>query len=319
MKKILVAVALCLGAVNIHAQEPAVPKAILIDQAEDVEDVTTIDDIVRQQENVTTRLANEKHFNSVWGRQRFFNISKNTSTIAPAENLESGVAYNGGLVPDFKSNWGVSIQLGRNYRLHKKPIANTLQFYIDYVGMDLNANHFKAEDADKLYNSTTQPIEIVDPESHGTKIDKYFRTPWNLAKYEFNYAMMLGPSLTIAPFNYVKGAQGLHHLRMNFYFHIGYHASILWMQNDSDRDVNTYSGQARANFEVMEKNMKMDWGHGLIHSYGFSFTWKMIGIGYEHRAGSVKYKSLNTADFGNESYKFNSTTNRIFLQFRLGK
>ena len=313
MKRFIIVSALCFAAATASAQQ-----TLQLDASEDTTDVITINDIVNQQEEVTTRLANERHYASVWGRPRFFNISKNSSRLSPKEDIETDIpSYNDGKVPEFKTNWGFSIQFGRDYRLHKKPIGNTLQFYIDYVGIDLNVNHYKAEDAPKLYNSTNKELTIHNKGEH--KDENFWRTPWMLEKYEFNYGMLVGPSMTIAPFNYVKGAPGLHHLRMNFFFHIGYHASILWMKNDSDKDVNTYSTNAQSNFRVMEKNLKMDWGHGLIHSFGFSFTWKMIGFGYEHRVGSVKYKSLNTGDFGNNSYKFNTTTNRIFLQFRLGK
>ena len=104
-------------------------------------------------------------------------------------------------------------------------------------------------------------------------------------------------------------------MKFNVYFHIGYHVGLLYMVNDENADVN--QDKDDDDYKRMKDNLKMDLGHGLTTSFGFSLTWKTIGVGYEHRSGSLKYKSLSTDDFGNEAYKFKSSTNRVFVQFRM--
>ena len=97
------------------------------------------------------------------------------------------------------------------------------------------------------------------------------------------------------------------------------------MLNDEEADSNPYRNMgddpaeiiAVERFEKMKDNLKLDLGHGLITSFGFSVTWKFIGLGYEHRSGSLEYKSLSKNDFSNEKYKFKSSTNRVFIQFRM--
>ncbi|MBO7645987.1 MAG: hypothetical protein J6S52_03130 [Prevotella sp.] len=271
----------------------------------------SVSDIIKMQQEVTKRNQSESHFRSVWSRKGYLNVSYNTTTLSPKDDVPTGVAYNGGKAPEYKSNWGASIQLGRSYALHKRPISNILQFNIDYTYIDLGVNHFKAEnDGHNIYDSAAK-LTV------GDKNDCFY-TPWNLEKYDINYGMAVGPSVTVAPFTYTKYA-GLHHLKFNVYFHVGYHVGLLYMVSDEKADVNQ---EGTANYDENRHNkmkdyLKMDLGHGFTTSFGFSLTWKTIGVGYEHRSGSLKYKSLSTDDFGKDSYKFKSSTNRVFVQFRM--
>jgi hypothetical protein len=310
MKKKLIFSITCLIAISAYGQdvnEPNLP--MTFNWQEDTTEVTTINDIIRMQQEVTNKKYTESHYRDVWSRKGYFNISYNSTTLTPDQSIPTGVGSS--VVPEFKSDWGVSLQLGRSYALHKTPIANMLQFNIDFSYIDFNVNHFKHEgDGKNLYDSR----EVLP----GTT-DKFF-TPWNLEKYDFNYGMSVGPSISIAPFTSTS-VSGLHHVKLNAFFHIGYHVSLLYIQNDEEADMNQGDDPtdpiAVERYEKMKDNLKLDLGHGLITSFGFSVTWKFIGLGYERRSGSLEYKSLSTNDFGSEKYKFKSSTNRIFIQFRM--
>lgn len=310
MKKKLIFSITCLIAICAYGQdvnEPNLP--MTFNWQEDTTEVTTINDIIRMQQDVTNKKFAESHYRDVWSRKGYFNISYNSTTLTPDQSIPTGVG--GGVVPEFKSDWGVSLQLGRSYALHKAPIANMLQFNFDFSYIDLNVNHFKHEgDGKNLYDSR----EVLP----GTT-DKFF-TPWNLEKYDFNYGMSVGPSISIAPFTSTN-VSGLHHIKLNAFFHVGYHVSLLYMLNDEEADMNQGDDPtdpiAVERYEKMKDNLKLDLGHGLITSFGFSVTWKFIGLGYEHRSGSLEYKSLSKNDFSNEKYKFKSSTNRVFIQFRM--
>ena len=307
MKKKLTLSLACLLAVSVYGQEINNQDMLNnVNWKEDSTEITTIDDIVKMQQDVTNKKFKASHYREVWSRKGYFNIGYNTTTLTPDENIYTGVGTS--LVPEFKSSWGVSIQSGRSYALHNTPIANILQFNIDFSYIDLNVNHFKQEgDGKNLYDSS----QLLDS-------DGKFYTPWNLEKYDFNIGMAVGPSVSVAPFTATSVA-ALHHVKFNAFFHVGYHASLLWMMNDSDADVNqeTEDDILKGRHNVMDNNLKLDLGHGLITSFGFSVNWKFIGVGYEHRSGALKYKSLSTKDFGNDTYKFKSSTNRIFIQFRM--
>ena len=314
MKKKLIFSITCLIAICAYGQdvnEPNLP--MTFNWQEDTTEVTTINDIIRMQQDVTNKKFAESHYRDVWSRKGYFNISYNSTTLTPDQSIPTGVG--GNVVPEFKSDWGVSLNIGRSYALHKSPIANMLQFNFDFSYIDLNVNHFKHEgDGKNLYDSR----EVLP----GTT-DKFF-TPWNLEKYDFNYGMSVGPSISIAPFTSTN-VSGLHHIKLNAFFHVGYHVSLLYMLNDEEADSNPYRNMgddpaeiiAVERYEKMKDNLKLDLGHGLITSFGFSVTWKFIGLGYEHRSGSLEYKSLSKNDFSNEKYKFKSSTNRVFIQFRM--
>ena len=310
--------------------------ALTIEQAEDTTKIRTIDDVVNDKVRQARISGDTEHWDDVWSRRSYFNLGYNMSTLAPKENYRTGIGNE--LVNDFKSDYGFSLQYGRCFRLHKKPIANILHFYIDYTGIDLNFSHYasgaKADGEKKnLYNSNAHNL---DAKSDENKSAIPFYIPWNLEKFEGSYGMMLGPSITVAPFTHLSN-RGLHYLKLNAYFHIGYQASILYMKNTEVGDVNnelyvTYEAKGYSNLSDTEKEiyydhnniqdvLKLNWGHGMLTTFGLSLTWKSIGIGYEHRVAHNKYKSFSTGDdeFGSASYKFKTTTDRVFVTFRMGR
>lgn len=307
MKKSILLFAACLSALTTFAQvENGDNRWTNIDWKEDSTEVVTIDDIIKEQQAVTSRNTREMHYADVWGRRSFFNIADNTpASLTPKTPLETGYApLNQGRFLGANADWSVALQRGRNYCLHKKPIANTLQINIDYSGLDLSVSHFKGVGG---YNSSAKHEE----ESDG-RMKSYYYIPWNLEKYEATYGMSLGPSITIAPFNYID-VDGLHFFKINAYYHVGYQVSVLYMRNNKELDEN-HTGQG---YEYMSENLKLSWGHGMYKAFGASLSWKAIGVGFEKRMGSTKYQSLNTADFGKSTYDFDSNFTRFYIQFRM--
>lgn len=304
MKKLLILSMISLFGIDAIGQNVTeLDRQANIDWSEDSTEIMTVEDIVKTQQGLTSNQFEESHFKDVWSRKGYLNLSYNTTTLKPDETIPTGVPeLNGGIVPELKSKWGVSLQLGRNYKLHKKPISNILQFYIDYQYIDLNLNFFEQE-GNGLYD-TSQRLPSDS---------KKFYIPWNLKKYEVNYGMALGPSFTVAPFNNMSN-KGLHYLQFNMWYNIGYHASLLLMKNDEDADINK---GGYSNEDKVREGIKMNLGHGLTSAFGFSLTWKFIGIGYEYRSASLKYQSLDKDTYGDDKYKFKSSTSRVFLQFRL--
>ena len=287
---------------------------VVSEQGKDTAEFVSIADIIKEKEETSSRGKVIKHFDNVWGRRSYLNISYNKSTLSPKEDTRTGIGN--ALVGDIKSNIGVSLQYGKSFRLHKKPIANVLQFYLDYTGIDLSFNHYKiGNEGINVFNSAAK-YEVREGRN-GTTLNSYYYIPWNLEKYEGSYGMTLGPSITVAPFTHINNKNGLHFLKLNMYFHIGYQASILWMVGNDDADMNPDDNSA--DFKEISETLKMNWGHGLLTSFGLSLTWKAIGIGYEHRVAQNKWKPASTTEFGSDTYKFKTVTDRIYLSFRLGK
>ena len=311
MKKRLLLFATCLSVLTAFAQvEKEDNRWSNLDMKEDSTEIVTIDDIIKEQQDVTSRNTREMHYASVWGRRGFFNIAYNKeATLTPWHPVETGFApiakgyFNGG-----KADWSFALQKGRNYPLHKKPIANTVQICLDYTGLDLSASHYFSAAGQYLYDSSQKFDVLTDG-----KTKSYYYTPWNLEKYEATYGMSLGPSITIAPFNYVN-YDGIHYMKINIYYHVGYQASVLYMINNKSKDANQL---VSSDFNNMAENLKLLWGHGLYKAYGASMSWKSIGVGFEKRTGDTKYQPLNTADFGKKTNGFKSYFTRFYIQFRM--
>lgn len=287
-----------------------------LDLEEDSTGVASVSDIVKMQQEVLSNKQAGKHFQNVWKRRSFFNMSW----------TESKMKCDDKTIGEFKSDWGVTLQSGTNYRLHKKPIAKMINIALDYSWLNLNVNHIKAEDPKSekgiegkyLYNSTDRNVV---PGGESGKTDEYYVFPWNLEKYEANYGMTLGPSITIAPF-VPLGVKQLDYLKIQAYYHIGYSASFLYTVNKKEFDQNQtfsetgYNRDAYKDYNTMKNNLKLQWGHGMTSTFGFNIFWKRVGIGYERTTGTFKYKNFNTDDFGKFKTKFTNEYSRIYLTIR---
>lgn len=274
-------------------------ETVVFDEKEDTTQITTIDNIVETQEALSSRYSNAAHYDKIWSYKSYFDIAYNDPTKLTPQNtirtgLSSEVDPNFQVVPTFESDWGASLVLGHNYGLHR-PIAGIAKFNIDYSYIDLDVNHFKPN-GDKIYDYMA--------ENNGKQ---YF--PWGMEKYEVNYGMALGASLTVAPFTMLK-QRGLHFFKFNFFYHVGYHVSAMLALNKTEH----YVSLPKEDFKP--DPLTLNFGHGMTTSYGARLSWRTIGFGYEHREGKLDYMPLQTEVYGSDHYKFNTSTNRIFIEIR---
>ncbi|MDE7410227.1 MAG: hypothetical protein K2N09_09445 [Muribaculaceae bacterium] len=283
-----------------HAQGFA-ENATIIDQAEDTTQVYTINDIIVMQEMVNTRNATDAHIAKVWSRKSYFNPGYVSSKLSSKGDVPLNSSKS--LPLEFESKWGAQIELGHSYTLHKGAIANMVQINLDYTFIDLTVNHYK-EDT-KIYKE----FETVNgggttsgnrPSNNNTQSDYL---PWGADKYDLTYGMSLGPSITIAPFTMLN-AEALHFFKLNAYCHYGYNIGMMLMDHKDNAD---------------KKGLSFDypaWGHGSSLSFGLCLSWKSIGIGWETRSTSLKYKALSPGENGDLSYKFKNSSSRIYLSIR---
>lgn len=299
--------------------------------------VTTMSDILREQEEASTRLFAGDHLNKIWGYRTYLDISYVNSKLKPKADIPTSLKDASGkdvLVPDYKSEWGMSLKWGRSYRLHKQAIARCLQFSLDYTWIDLNLNGYDTKLTDGIdtdsQGNTGKKIAydsrnyIVDEETG----DYVFYVPYNMKKYEVSYGMAVGPSINIAPLVYAK-AQDLHYLQLHAYWHIGYGVSGMYIGEDKKYDQNqaiaktdatgttTVTGGTQEDAECrrMAAENCLRWGHGLTNTIGLGISWKFIGLGWEYRTSTLKYKSIGH-NFDEDSHKFTQSNSRVYLQFR---
>lgn len=159
----------------------------------------------------------------IWDyRARYFNIAYAWQTI----NI-------GGL--EYKSDLAASISWGKQYYLHRQPIAGMMKFAIDYTWIDLNYASYKF-------------LTVSDAEIYTQKA------------MQAEYAMSVGPSFTINPFDAIK---------VCVYYRVS--PSLTLMKGDD--------------FNI---------GYATYMNAGASFAWKVLSVGAEYRWGNPKYKALSS-------------------------
>ena len=239
MKKILTLVACLLTLGAMAQEEDTVNKVANIDWNENVDELKTVDDLVKERQDVANRAAREEHMKKIWANHGYFHIAWHTvGNLDPQETclgkfnkkkiIEPGIKTGMGdeLVSKYERDWGVSIIAGKNIKLHS-PIADILQFNLDFTGVDININHFKGSKKTPIYDSGYKETDKKEKKATNqfTYYDKNLPkealySHWNAEQYEAGYGMNLGPSITIAPFSRLYGAKELHFLKFNFYYHI---------------------------------------------------------------------------------------------------
>lgn len=288
----------------------------ILDVAEDTTQVNTITDIVAIQEAVSKSNYTDAHFADVWSKKSFINIGYNLSSTMKAKQAIN-LGYNSHSITEFNKIQSGMIQAGHSYTLHKGALANMVQINLDYTYVDLGFSYIKAEpfanEFDKTDTETTPDLNpdvngdnngdtnVFDPSTYyGYGAPKKTYLPWAAKKYYLTYGMTLGPSITVAPLTMLPNRQ-LHYLKLNLYYHIGYHAGIMYMDQKSNEN---------ATFD------NVMWCHGLSQSYGVSLSWKSIGIGWESRFSfSPKFKSFS-GENPKGGYKFDNTSSRIYISIR---
>lgn len=319
MKRIYFSCLALLAAAAVSAQD--IPdKGVVLDLAEDTTQVVTVTDIIEVQEMVSSRNSSDSHFKSVWSRNAFFNIyyglsgemspqgAKMKNAQGDKISLEGGIPIGPGqsLTETFKKDLGVGLTLGNSYKLHKKPIANVAQFNLDWTFFNIYATRYKATGAkycdNKDWTQTDGKVTSVDDGGY-----QYF--PWNREKWEASFSWELGPSLTLAPFTYIGSCPGLHFLKFNVYYRIGYEVSGILVQGDKNGKY-TESGKE-------DKATTFQWGHGLTNNFGFNMSWKTIGIGLEWCDAEIKnYMPTSPSKYGKIESHFNNKQTRLYLTIK---
>ncbi len=319
-KKLFLPVFALIASVRVMAQGIDTPVYDVLDYEEDTVNVTSLDDIIKTQEQVYSESFRSEFVKTVWKRKKAFTVSYNNTTMK-SEKLymynESRKEYEQENA-EFKSDWGLNIKRSRNAAFHKHPIGDVLLFGLEWSLLDLSVNHFKKNEGTKLYDSNATFTYKDDDDDDDTKTASYM--PWGSEMYTFAYGVKLGPSITVAPFARMRN-RGLAHIRLQGYFNMGYRGGLLWLRanekddaNYENRNISTNTSATQA-YENVNNSIKLNWGHGLTTSWGIRLNWKAIGVGYEVIRGNLDFKSVESNVFGSGKTKFSETNKRICISY----
>lgn len=269
MKKLLLAVVIVSCAMGAHALEGS-------DMPTAVGQIIAMEDLNKSRDNDDNGLS------SIWGKTTFLNISYNKTKFKSTEFPSTAGAFE----KEYENEWGVGLQWGRTFNLHRNPLGSVLFFGLDFTWLDMNVNKYK---------------KVTLPDGVYTRGEQVWNLPWHHEKLSLNYGMSLGPSLTLYPFTSPDNS-GSSKVRLQVYCHVGYGIEGVML-----RDVMT---------EKRESQNEYAYGHGLYMSYGASLSWNFIGVGYEFRHdNSLKFKAVET-EFDTGKMKAKEKTSRVYLQFR---
>lgn len=167
----------------------------------------------------------------------------------------------------WKTKGSFFIQKGRTSYLHSKPIAGMIKFGIDYGFIDVTYSKLELKEISYSGESGTRASDgfddIVSGDPDGD-IGISELTGIDLGMHKIDYALHVGPSISVNPWN---------KLIATAYFHVMPTASSI-IQNDN-----------------------FSYGFGCMMAAGVSVAYKAISLGVEGVWGKIKYTQT---DFGGD-------------------
>lgn len=273
MRKLFVsACAILMAAISVSAQEAATQSYL--------DSLRNEVDMLKQHVADNDYKENQK---SVWKRTKFMNIAYVNQSITD-ESQDQKVKY--------KSQFGVSFNLGNTYYLHRA-IAGVLRFGLDAVWTDINYAKYKDANIDL---NIPDSGNINEEDINGD----YDLGEFDLGMHQLEVGIGLGPAVNVAPFG--KKTNGLKSLRVQAYFHFLPSYSALIMTEDGETSVH----------------------HGFCPMFtaGGNIQYKIISLGVEARWGSAKYKGASFdsgdsegGDSADEKVKYKTSATRVYLRF----
>lgn len=234
----------------------------------------------------------------LWGYGRYKRISYVVQNMTRS-------AYDGLPSTTWGPKFGFGLQIGNTYHLPHKPLAGIIKFGIDATWWDVTYagyNNAKLNSTSVTTPGTTDGIpDFIFPENYPEQEIVF----GNLGVHQLSMSMGIGPSINIAPFAFSSN-KNLQLLKAQVYGHFLMGVSAILYNNPNNDDT-------EINFAALPQG-----------AAGISFNWRQLGIGFEGRWGSAKYKNLvSSGDFeddeeeGEKSPKvtFKNAAFRVYLNF----
>lgn len=226
----------------------------------------TVDSLQQVVEEQQARLDDQKQpkapverasINQIWKQRKHITLSIGGQKLSNLTDKEA---------QPLKSSLALSLQTGRTYNLHKKPIANMIKIGLDWNQMELHfAKYKKMDDEDEVLDYAKS--------SGGPNLDDIGLS--DLGFYQLDYGMAVGPSVQATPL-YTVG-NGWEFLKVYTHFHVIPSYSIIFLSNSDDTN--------------------LGYGYVTSFSWGIGVSYRAFALGFETRWGKGKY---NTSSFSND-------------------
>ncbi len=235
--------------------------------------------------------SEEEQFAKIWKQTKFISIAYGAPTL---KEMETGRTD--------KGKFGVSVQMGKTFFLHKKPIAKMVKIGLDLSYINLEYAKYKSgsglkfdfgglgddDDYDDYYDD-----DMYDDDDSSFDLD--------LGMHQLDYGIGFGPSVQVTPLYHV--GRKWEYLKVFTYFHYTPTYSMI-IQSEEDQTT-------------------LNHGFCSFFNFGIGLSYKMIGIGFESRWGKGKYNmaSLDDNDVedgfsSGDKQKLKTTASRFFISLR---
>lgn len=254
MKKLLLCMLAAVAAISSVAAQDSLPANNAARQ--NVSDIDSLRQEVAMLKSENEQRRQDDKLKSIWHRTKFFNIAYTNSTLK-LENTENK-----------KGKFGIGINMGNTYFLHRRPLAGMVKFGLDAVWTDINYVNYEKGNF-KIDFSGINGDGYDDFEDFDSDIDS--PVEGNLGWHKLDIGIGVGPSVHVAPFS--SFSNGLEHLRAQLYFHFTPSMSILLTSDDDETNAH--------------------YGFSPVFNFGGAISYKMIAVGLEGRWCSAKYSKLD--------------------------
>ena len=242
---------------------------VATDQNTTVEPADTLREKLAQMESRMASMEQEQEMQKTWKRRKYWKIGITSPNLERTDGEEM----------KWKTKGSFFIQKGRTSYLHSKPIAGMIKFGIDYGFLDVTYSKLELKEVSYSNEGGTRASDgfddIVSGDPDGD-IGISELTGIDLGMHKIDYALHVGPSISVNPWN---------KLIATAYFHVMPTASSI-IQNDN-----------------------FSYGFGCMMAAGVSVAYKAISLGVEGVWGKVKYTQTDFSgdEDEDEDYGYDSS------------
>ena len=243
-----------------------------------------------------TQTENGK-LDQIWKQRKHFTIGIGSQNLTNKDKNSSSDKQ--------KSTTALSMQMGKTFDLHKKPLANMVKIGLDWDYIDFHYAKYESTGAHNDASGWKWHDEDDYDYGYGDDIDDVLGLT-NLGYHQIDYGTAIGPKVQVTPFYNI--GKGFEHIKVYTHFHV----------------IPSFSGL------LFSENDETNFGYGYVtnFSWGIGISWRFIAFGFETRWGSGKYDmsafndddDLDMSDlsslFKSDKAKYKTTNSKFTISLR---
>lgn len=229
MKKFIYSIFACLLPLSIYAQDIPANNG-------DTDKVDSLTQVVKELSSKVQKVEDDARNEAIWNkRKKYFQIGYTNQTLTHQD------------VPglEWKSDFGVSLAMGKTFYLHKKPLFNMLKFGLNATWFDVSYAKYSQP---KGWEEPSDPSDFEEGEAD-----------FDLGAHQAEIGLGIGPSITVNPID---------HLKVSGYFHFIPSGSILVLNDEINASyVSNFAVGGAISYKAISLGVESRWGKAKYNSF----------------------------------------------------